>query len=97
MYSNYVALQSIMFERSSSLPNIEATSMYQQHMCLIRLKVEQSAFTQAFSQAYLAFMSARVALVLHGQTLFSCRGIITFSISLSLEKGSERVYSTHSY
>ena len=37
------------------------TSMHQQHMCLILLKVEQSAFTRPFSQAYLASTSARVA------------------------------------
>ena len=79
MYSTYVALQSIMFERSCLLPNIEATSMHQQHMCLILLKVEQSAFTQAFSQAYLAFTSARVGLVLGGQTLF-----FTGALSLSV-------------
>ena len=36
-------------------------AMHQQHMCLVLLKVEQSAFTQAFSQACLVFMSAWVA------------------------------------
>ena len=35
--------------------------MHQQDMCLLLLKVEQSAFTQAFLQAFLAFMSAWVA------------------------------------
>ena len=35
--------------------------MHQQDMCLLLLKVEQSAFTQAFSQACLASTSTRVA------------------------------------
>ena len=38
-----------------------ATSMHQQDICLLLLKVEQSAFTQAFSQACLASTSAQVA------------------------------------
>ena len=37
-----------------------AASMHQQDICLLLLKVEQSAFTQAFSQACLASTSARV-------------------------------------
>ena len=42
-------------------PHLLATSMHQPDMCLLLLKVEQSAFTQAFSQACLGSTSARVA------------------------------------
>ena len=38
-----------------------------------------------------------VKLVSHGQTLFSCRGKIDFSISALCKKGSGRVYGTYSY
>ena len=37
-----------------------ATSMRQQHMWLIQLKVKQSDFTQPFSRAFLVSMTARV-------------------------------------
>ena len=37
------------------------------------------------------------SLVLRSQTLFSRRDAIAFSISAPLEKGSGRIYSTHSY
>ena len=39
----------------------------------------------------------QILVVSHSQTLFSRRGVIAFSISALLEKGSGRVYSTHSY
>ena len=63
------------------------------HRCLYWL----SHITQSLMIAQGIVTRIGFVVVSCSQTLFSCRGVIAFSISAPLEKESGRVYSTHAY